>query len=39
MELQTGVLSALAESYLGDFTKTSIWRHSCYGNIFIMSLV
>ena len=38
MELQTGVLSILAEFYRGDVTQTSIC-HSYYGNIFITSLV
>ena len=39
MKLQTGVLSTLAECDLGDVTQTSIWRHSGYGNISMMSLV
>ena len=34
MELNTGVLSTLAECYLGELTLTSIWRHNCYLNIF-----
>ena len=33
MKILIGVLSILAECYLGDVTRTSIRRHSCYGNI------
>ena len=38
MELQTGVLSTLAECFLGDVTLTSEWRHHCYGNISMTSI-
>ena len=32
MEVQTGMLSSLAECYLGDVTLKSVWRHNCCGN-------
>ena len=32
MELQTNVLSTVAECYLGDVTLTFICLYSCYGN-------
>ena len=38
MEVQTGVLSTLAECLLGDVTWTSILRHSCYGIISVTLL-
>ena len=34
MELQTGMLSTLADCYLSDITQTLRWRHSSYGNIY-----
>ena len=39
MKLQTDVLRTLEDCYLGDRTKISILRHSCYGIIFILSLI
>ena len=38
IEVQTGVLSTLAECLLRDVTWTSILRHSCYGIISVTSL-
>ena len=38
MELQNGVLSTLAECYIADVIKTAVWLHTCYNNIFMMSV-